>query len=170
MTSRFRRSRPRRPTFWQGFGSALVSLAASVAVAADLQTLVKAALPSLSDYTLVRVRALYGVRPTPVSTTARFYDVGMTYVTEAAFAGGALPDPEDDDVPWLWHTALPWVPQLVTETAAGTFINGFSIVEIDNRAMRKIMQTDQSLVLITKNRQAVASEFFIEGRALLRLK
>ena len=161
--------RRRRKLTWALFGTGAVSLAASAAVAADLTTLILGQQPSLNNFTLVRVRALFGVRPISTTPTARFYDAGMTWVTDAAFSAGALPDPENDDVSWLWHSGVPWSPGNTAETSAGTFTTNFSMLEVDTKSMRRIDEQDQALVLVVKNRQATTSEFFLEGRALLRL-
>ena len=167
MTTRSRR--PRRKFLWMTFGTATVSLAASAVVAADLSSLVKGSMPSLSNFTLVRVRALWGVRPTATTTFQRYYDAGMLWVTEAAFQAGGVPDPENDDVSWLWRQTLAWHPGLIRETGAGVFTLYSMVAEIDNKAMRRVDELDQSLVFVVKNRQSVTSDFYVEGRALLKL-
>jgi len=154
---------------WGGFGSAKVTLAASVAVAVDLTAPLLIAVPSLNNYTLVRVRALCGVQNI-ATNNATFYNLAMTVGNRRAFAAGGFADPEDDDASWLWQQSVTWSPFNIREIAAGTFNEQFQMVEIDTKAKRRFDETEKRLLFVIKNRQAIASEFFIEGQYLLELR
>jgi len=91
-------------------------------------------------------------------------------VTQPAFDAGAFPDPEDDDASYMWKETFVWNPFLVRETSAGVFTAGAMILQMDVRAKRRVDQADNTMVFVMKNRQAVASEFGVEGMALLNLR
>ena len=165
------RSRRRKKYFWTPYGTGTTSLAASGAVAVDLTSILYANYPSSRDFTLVRLRGLMGCRPASNFTNLNTYNIGIVVVTLQAFqASAGTPDPEDDEASWLYQKTVVWTPNLMAETAAGVFAAGYMMFEIDARAMRKLPAAEQRVVFRIKNRQAVTSEFFIEGVALLDLK
>ena len=163
--------RRRRKMIWAPFGAGTVTLSASAVSAVDLTSLILTAMPSLSDYTLVRVRGVAGVRPTTTPDgLTRFYEMAMMMANSREFSSGGFADPEQDDASYLWFTTVPHTPMMVQERGGSSFDNSPSIVEIDAKAKRKADELERRLLFIIKNRQAVASDFFIEGRALLDLK
>ena len=162
------RYRSRRKKFlWAPFGSAFQTLAASAAVSVDLLSLIRSAVPSINNFTIVRIRGQEAVRTTAAFTTGKVYETGIIVVTQPAFDAGATPDPENDDASWMYRNTPVWTPNLMQETSAGVFSSGFQIYQIDVKAKRRVDQADNTLVYAIKNRQATAGQFNIEGMALL---
>ena len=166
-----RRGRRRAKKFlWAPFGTGSVALAASAAVTVDLLSLIRIAVLSINNFTVVRIRGYEAVRPVSSLTNLAVYDSGILVVTQPAFDAGATPDPENDDASYMYRNSPLWSPHLVTERAAGTFVTGYQIYAVDVKAKRRVDQADNTLVYAIKNRQAVASEFNIEGMILLDLR
>ena len=167
-----RRGRRKAKKFlWAPFGSAVQVLAASAAVGVDLLSLIRIAVPSINNFTIVRIRGFEAVRPTGGSfTVARIYDSGILVVTQPGFDAGAFPDPENDDASWMYRNSPIWTPNLVSETSSGVFSPGHQMYMVDVKAKRRSDQADNTLVYVIKNRQATASEFIVEGMALLDLR
>ena len=78
-----RRGRRRAKKFlWAPFGTGLQVLAASAAVSVDLLSLIRTAVPSINNFTVVRIRGFESVRPTAISfAVPRIYDSGILVVT-----------------------------------------------------------------------------------------
>jgi len=171
MTSRFRGRRSRsRKMLWAPFGTGEQALAASAGVGVDLLSLIRAAVPSINNFTVVRIRGFCGAAPVSPAGVQLFYEMGILIVTQPAFDAGAFPDPEADDASWMWRETLIWTPMLVRETSSGVFNTAFQLLQIDGKAQRRVDQADNTMVFSIKNRQATASEFTIEGMALLNLR
>jgi len=163
-------ARRRKKLLWAPFGVGTQALAASAAVSVDLMSLIRSAVPSVNNFNVVRIRGVFGIRPTAANNNSLFYDAGIVVVTQPAFDAGATPDPEADDVSWLWFGTPIWTPSFVKETAAGVFVSASSLWDLDTKAIRKVPQADSTISFAVKNRQAVTSEFNLEGRMLLDLK
>ncbi len=160
-------ARRRRKMLWAPFGIGLQTLAASAAVGVDLVSLIRIAVPSIANYTVVRILGSCGAAPTASPGSPKFFDAGIIVTSQAAFDAGAFPDPVADDVSWLWFGNIVWDSQLVREFAAGSFTESFSVLPIDAKSKRKVPQADNTVIFVIRNRQAVAADFFIEGRMLL---
>jgi len=163
-------ARRRRKMLWAAFGTAQQTLGASAVVFADLLSIVRAAVPSINNFTIVRIRGFEGVRPNGVQTSPAFYESAIMVITQAAFDAAAGPDPENDDASYMYRNTLIWSPQLVRETAAGSFTTTPQMYMVDVKAKRRVDQADNTLVYVIKNRAAIASQFFMEGMALLDLR
>ena len=163
-------ARRKKKYLWAPFGAGIQALAASVAVSVDLISLIRTVVPSINNYTIVRIRGFCGVRPTALDTITRFYEAGIVAVTQPAFDAGASPDPENDDASWMWRETLIWTVMNAASGAGGTFRNAQVLYQMDVKAKRRIDQADNTLVFVIKNRQAIASDFLIEGMALLDLR
>ena len=169
MVSRRGRRRPKK-YLWAPFGAGLQSLAASAAVSVDLLSLIRTSVPSINNFTVVRIRGLEFVRPTAVNSNPQIYDSGIVVVTQPAFDAGSTPDPENDDASWMYRNSPVWQTSLVQEVSAGSFATGAQIYLIDVKAKRRVDQADNTLVYAIKNRQAVTAQFGLEGMALLDLR
>jgi len=165
-----RRARRQKKLLWAPFGVGSQSLAASAAVSVDLMALIRTAVPSVNNFNVVRIRGLFGVKPIAVTGSTQFYDAGIIVVSQPAFDAGATPDPESDDVSWMWFVNPIWGPINVRETAAGAFATSPILFEVDARAQRRVPQADSTIVFAIKNRQATAAQFNMEGRMLLDLR
>ena len=164
---------PRRRTrkmLWAPAGVGNQALAASVAVSVDILALIRTAVPSINNFTVVRIRGFCGARPSTVQVADTFYDVGIVVVTQPAFDAGASPDPENDDASYMYRETIICTPQLARETSAGVFTPGTQLLQIDVKAMRRVDQADNTFVFVIKNRQAVASAFQFEVMTLLNLR
>ena len=162
--------RRRKKYLWAPFGVGIQALAASAAVSVDLLSFIRTAVPSINNFTVVRIRGFYGVRRTAVGTSMNLYDVAIIVVTQPAFDAGASPDPENDDASYMFRESPVWTPGNVRETAVGTFTTFHQLYQIDAKAKRRVDQADNTLVWVIKNRQALAADFILEGMALLDLR
>ena len=163
-------ARRRKKYLWAPFGTGQQNLAASAAVSVDLLSLIRTAVPSVNNFTVVRIRGFEVVRPQVCNATLQIYDTGIIVVTQPAFDAGATPDSENDDASYMYRNSPVWTANLCQEIAAGTFSPGFQIYMIDVKAKRRVDQADNTLVYAIKNRQAVVAHFNIEGMALLDLR
>lgn len=163
--------RRRRKLLWAPFGTGTQALAASAAVSVDLMALIRIAVPSVNNFTVVRIRGWSFVRVAAlVRSDPTFYEAAITVVTQPAFDAGASPDPENDDASYMWRQTMIWSPHLVAEQSAGQFKIGAQLYEVDVKAKRRVDQADNTVVFVIKNRQAIASDFGIEGMMLLDLR
>ena len=118
-------ARRTKKMLWAPFGAGNGVLAASAAVSVDLISLIRIAVPSVNNFTVVRTRGFCGAKPdSPVSANPLFYEVGMTVVTQPAFDAGASPDPENDDASYMYRETIIWSPHIVAEQSAGVFRSG----------------------------------------------
>lgn len=163
-------ARRRSKLLWAAFGTGTQALAASAAVSVDLLSLIRAAVPSINNFTVVRIRGFWFVSPTIANTNPLFYEAGMVVITQPAFDAGAAPDPENDDASYMWRETAIWNPFLMRETSAGAFTPGIQLYQIDVKAKRRVDQADNTLAFMVKNRQGVASLFGVEGMILLNLR
>ena len=163
-------ARRSRKMLWAPFGAGNVALAASAVVGVDMMSLIRTAVPSINNFTVVRIRGSGSVRSSSVTATSLFFEAGMVITTQPAFDAGAFPDPENDDASYMYRETMLWTPLLVREIAAGNFVPCPQIYMIDVKAKRRVDQADNTLVYILKNRQANAGVFTIEGMALLNLR
>ena len=165
------RSRRRvKKYLWAPFGAGVQTLAASAAVSVDLLSLIRASVLSINNFTIVRIRGFAFARPTAVNSLPLIYEAGIIVVTQPAFDSGNTPDPENDDASWMYRETYVWSPHNVAENAAGSFVTGIQLYQIDVRAKRRVDQADNTLAFAIKNRQATTSQFGIEGMALLDLR
>ena len=155
---------------WAPFGAGIQALAASGAVGVDLLSLIRTAIPSINNFTIVRIRGYGGVRRVATGAAAQIYEAAMIVVTQSAFDAGAFPDVENDDASYMYRETWVWTLQLTRETAVGTFVTSHQLYQIDVKAKRRVDQADNTLVFAIKNRQAIAADFIIEGMALLDLR
>jgi len=169
MAQRFRRSRQKK-MLWAPFGTGTQALAASGASSADLLSLIRITIPSINNFTVVRMRGFCFAGPVSPSADPKFYEVATVVVTQPAFDAGASPDPENDDASYSWRETIVWTPLMTRETAAGVFNASPMMLQVDMKAKRRIDQADNTFVFVIKNRQATASEFSIEGMILLDLR
>ena len=149
--SRYGRRRPKK-YLWAPFGTGAQTLAASAAVSVDLLSLIRIAVPSVNNFTVVRIRGFEAVRASGGFTSLWITDSGIIVVTQPAFDAGATPDPENDDASYMYRNSPLWSPNLMTETSAGVFSAGFQIYAIDVKAKRRVDQADNTLVYAIKNR------------------
>ena len=173
-TRRFARSRGSRvrPQYiWGHFGTGEVTLAASGKAAVNMSGVLKTALPSLTAWTLERlIFQLHGRDNGTVTESLRLANFGITILAESAFDAGvtAMPDPENDDVSWLfWYTQVLEVER--NERAAGDFRQVWNAFEFDIHSRRRVPTPDQLLVGIWKNRSAIAAVVSLQGQFLARL-
>ena len=162
--------RRRKKYLWAPFGVGIQAFAASAAVSVDLLSLIRTAVPSINNFTVVRIRGFYGVRRTAVGTSMNIYDVAILVVTQPAFDAGATPDLENDDASYMFRESPVWTPGNVKETAAGVFTTYHQMYMMDVKAKRRVDQADNTLVWVIKNRQALAADFVVEGMILLDLR
>ena len=163
-------ARRTRKMLWAPFGVGTQTLAASAAVSVDMLSLIRTAVPSINNFTVVRIRGYSGARPTGAQSAALFYDTAMVVITQPAFDAGAAPDPENDDASYMYRDHIIWNPNMVSEIAAGIFAISNMLLQFDIKSMRRVDQADNTLVFVIKNRQAIASTFVLEGDALLNLR
>ena len=159
--ARMPRSRPQ--TMWGAFGSGQINLAASGVAAQNLTGLLKTVLPSLTNFTIVRIHANLSFRVNSGSASLRVFDFGLTVISQPAFDAGstAIPDPELDDVDWMFRQSY------IPEHNADDF--EWTNVAIDNKSQRRLNSADQLLVASFKNRQAVPLTLSLQGNLLVRL-
>ncbi len=163
-------ARRTRKMLWAPFGVGTQALGASAAVSVDLLSLIRAAVPSINNFTIVRIRGLWGVGPSAVTSSSLFYEAGMIVVTQPAFDAGASPDPENDDASYMWRNSAIWTALFVREFGAGSFVSTPVLMPFDVKAQRRVDQADNTLAFVVKNRQANVSSFQVEGMALLNLR
>ena len=141
-----------RKMLWAPFGAGNQALVASAAVGVDMLSLIRTAVPSINNFTVVRIRGSTSVRPQSVATSTLFYESGIVITTQPAFDAGAFPDPENDDASYMYRETLLWTSLNVREVAAGTFVASPQIYMIDVKAKRRVDQADNTLVYAIKNR------------------
>ena len=148
---RYGSRRKAKKYLWAPFGSGQQTLGVSAAVSVDLLSLIRVAVPSVNNFTVVRIRGFAAVRPAISQISLQLYDSGMIVVTQPAFDAGNTPDPENDDASWMYKETLMWSPGMVREVAIDSFQAVFQFYMIDVRAKRRVDQADNTLVYAIKN-------------------
>ena len=141
-----------------------------ISVAAATKTLSQSN-ASLASSTIVRLRGIatvaYAASPNDTQVHGA---LGMAIVSAQAFAIGvtAIPGPFDEAGwdGWLWHQ---YYSQILDGTAASNTFQAFMQYEIDSKAMRKLRDDTNVVVVIIDNVGAVAVRVGIHFRMLVKL-
>jgi len=163
--------RQRRPTEWLGFATALQS---NTVTANDFfEILSPAQLAEYVNPTVVRLRGsfgLWGAGAILADATAMIpkVTIGFAIVTAQANTAAAIPVPAVDlDADWfLWDTYY------FTGLGSSTGLGLFNEKVLDSKAMRRIIQPDNSALVMgvstTMNGIAGEIQFRTQGRILIK--
>ncbi len=129
------------------------------------------------DSTIVRIRGEMFVQINGTSgggTKNVVWYAGMVVVSEDAMGvgGSSLPDPELDDGDWMWHDMGFMRTNVVRNDAdtADLERGGIRYIEVESKAMRKLMEDNKTLAYIFKNDASSSSAVTqsIAARILLK--
>ena len=128
-----------------------VSLAANSVNVQTSSTSLLLLLDQATAPTIVRLRGDIIVQATGTATHAVLVGVGVAIVsTRAATIGPtAVPRPvTESDFSWMWHKFIHLVVKASSDTvgSVATIVR----VEIDSKAMRKVLSTEEELVMVTE--------------------
>ena len=125
------------------------------------------ALGVIGDYTVRRIRGSIAVQSAlgVEDNAAQELTYGILVADVDAVAGAALPESDEDPADWMAYG-------VVFTSAMGSFSAGvhpLEVVEIDNKAMRKVNENHQQLVMILDSHPANAGNLVVQtaGRFLV---
>ncbi len=124
---------------------------------------------TIAPATVVRIRALVGIQSDQISATENYAGVlGFAFVNDVAGALGVtgLPGPSTD-AGFGWFVWQAMQGSFTFLDATGIVGNGRQTYEIDSKAMRKF-GSDEALVMMVENTNAVGFDIQIEGRILVK--
>ena len=148
---RRRGSSPARKTEWFGFFGSTLLVGVNNTTVADLGSAIPDDLRV--GATLIRIRGelLVASEDAPQDTAPNIWAAGIMIATNEAVGVGltALPDPGIDDADWLWHQA--GYQATPTSTIGSTGNVDPRYILIDNKAMRKLPESNKTVVFVFKN-------------------
>ncbi len=165
-----RGNRQVRESLWVGFGEVIQALgAASTAVITNAPN---AALLALRPYTIVRTRGFVGLRSDQISASEN-YDMalGMCVVSDQANAIGvtAVPTPFTDIGSDLFFVHEILMGRFQFITGAGFDSLGLVWKQYDSKAMRKVNDDSQNIVVVESSTLGQGQVVHHAGRQLIKL-
>ena len=161
------RSRSRRETSWIGIAASTTTL--DTGVAALVSSLNAAAL-ALRPFTIVRTYLSIFYGTDNIANESRLGGVGMAVVSDQASAVGvtAVPTPMTELGSDLWYLHQVCLGRTVFSTAAAFDAVGGVQYHIDSKAMRKV-NNDQDLILVAESDATQSGAIFnMAGRFLIK--
>ena len=159
-----------RETLWLFVDPQIQALAAA-STAVLLGSLNTAAL-ALRPFTIVRTRGFFGVRSDQVATSEN-YDaaVGYAVVSDQAAAVGvsAVPTPETDRGSDLFFVYESLMGRFQDQTAAGFHDNALTWIQFDSKAMRKVDDDSDLVIVIESSAQGQGQFVSHSSRILIKL-
>jgi len=159
-----------RETLWANFTT--VEAALTGAPTAVLANVTGAPLLAIRPFTVIRARGVIAIRSDQAAATESFMvDVGQCVVSDQAVAIGvtAVPTPGTDAGSDLWYMFQQVIGRIEVSSGAGTGVpvNTQTFVQYDSRAMRKIEEGNQ-LILVFEN-ELNGANIVHSGRILIKL-
>ena len=165
-TSSSRTFRPRKTRSWVASNVAT----GGTALAASTSALVEIVQPLVPDVTLLRMRGMFAWRSdNPGASENQLGSIGGIIVEEPAATVGitAIPTPSSDgDSDWHYHTYF--ASRLEFVSGVGFDPNMFHSIVVDSKAMRKMSDTQRSVIVI-ENSAPFGMEFWWQVRYLLQV-
>ncbi len=124
------------------------------------------------DATIVRTRGrLWVASDQQVATEDASGAIGFSVVTDQAAAIGvtAVPKPVADQSSDNWFLWEPWATKFFFGSAVGFDAKGFSVIELDSKAQRKVDDGDNVAVVLQNNSSTAGIVFHLQFRMLVKL-
>jgi len=156
----------RRETSWLSIDFAAAN-AASTAVITHIMT---AAELAKRPFTVIRTHLEVSVAPDQVAANEdQLSGIGMCLVSDQAAAIGvsAVPTPVTDLASDLWFLIQPMLTEFVFSDATGLRMLGTRF-SIDSKAMRKVNEDEQIIVVVENSGLGGGNTFLIAGRLLVK--
>jgi len=164
----FRSSGSRANRTWSGFASvAETTIAASSKVLIGGFTLSNTNI----DETILRTRGRAMASPVTTTSNGIFGAWGMCVVTDLAVAAGAasIPGPITDREDDLWYVWQPIVHRVTGITAVGTDFNAAQFMDFDSKAMRRVQEGQQIVIMVENASASTTFRFSLVFRMLSML-
>ena len=160
------RSRSRRETSWIAIGASSTTLDSAAALVSSLN----AAALALRPFTIVRTYLSIFYSTDNLANETRMGAVGMAVVSDQASAVGvtAVPTPTTELGSDLWYLHQVCLGRTLFSTAAAFDAVGGVRYDIDSKAMRKV-NNDQDLILVAESDATQSGAIFnMMGRFLIK--
>ncbi len=174
MARRFTRGRGRmgspRLSAWIGVTAVTSQLGGGGSIAALINSF-NAATLATRPFTIVRVRGFFGIRSDQISTDED-YDAALGYavVTDQASAIGvtAVPTPHTDQSSDMFFVYEALMGRHRTQSAVGFEENALTWMHYDSKAMRKVNDDQDLVVVIESSAISVGTQVHHTARLLIK--